>query len=57
MIKELIGLLLIYSALNFLYWVVFGFDMTIKDRIIGAICIEIFLILLCVSSFLLLGGA
>ena len=57
MIKELIGLLLIYSALNFLCWVVFGFDMTIKDRMIGAIYSEIFLLLLCVGSFLLLGGA
>lgn len=56
MIKQLIGLTMILSAVNFLIWLLFGFDFSIKEKIIGSICGEIFLILLCVGSFLLSGG-
>lgn len=50
--NEVIGLLLMFTAINYGGWVLFGYDFTLKEKIRNFILFEIFLVLLILGCFL-----
>ena len=52
-IKECIGFLFIVTAIIFGGVMLFGFDDTVKDKIITGITIEVFITLIIIGAFLM----
>lgn len=51
--KELIGMLIVFSAINFGGWWAFGFDLTTKDKIICSLGLEVFILAISIGAYLL----
>lgn len=53
--KQLIGMWIIFTALNFGGIAIFGFDMGKEEKIITGVCLELFLTLILIGSYLIAG--
>ena len=54
--KQILGLFLIFTAINITCWGLFGVDLTVKDQITGGIATEVVVIMIAVGSYLLCAG-
>ena len=51
--RELIGMLIIFTAVNFGGWWVFGFDLTTEDKIKCSLRLEIFTLAVSIGAYLI----
>lgn len=52
-LRELVGMLIIFTAVNFGGWWVFGFDLTTKDKIKCSLGFEAFILAISIGAYLL----
>ena len=51
--REFIGILIVFSATNFGGWLAFGYDFTTKDKIKCSLGLEVFILAICIGTYLL----
>lgn len=51
--KELVGMLIIFTDVNFFCWWAFGFDFTTKEKIKYSLGLEVFILAICIGTYLL----
>ena len=51
--RELIGMLIIFTAVNFGGWWVFGFDLTTEDKIKCSLGLEVFILAVSIGAYLI----
>ena len=52
-LRELIGMLIIFTAVNFGGWWVFGFDLTTEDKIKCSLGLEVFTLAVSIGAYLI----
>lgn len=51
--REFVGMLIVFTAVNFGVWWSFGFDLTTKDKIKWSLGLEVFILAISIGAYLL----